>query len=267
MNVRPVAVVVGAQGQLGSALVDSLASDHAIVAFSRRELDVTDHEAVMRCLVGAAPTVILNAVAYNNVDAAEDDAMTALDVNAMALRGLARARPYVEDNPPSPRSVYGQSKLVGEWMAASIHSHYVLRVESLFGGTSARSTIDKLIDAIRRGGEVRAFHDREVSPSFIDDVVMATRELLARSAPFGTYHCVNSGHDSWAAVAEEAATRLGVADPKLLRVSVSDVPLRASRPRYAALDNSKLKTIGVAMPHWRDALARHIARIRSGDPQ
>jgi dTDP-4-dehydrorhamnose reductase len=286
VSARPVAVITGAHGQLGCALADRLAGDYELVALSRRELDVTDHETVMDRMLSAAPKVIFNATAYNNVDGAEDDAFTAFNVNAMAVRSLARAaqttratlvhystdfvfdgktdRPYVEDDLPSPQSVYGQSKLVGEWMAASAPSHYVLRVESLFGGNHARSTIDAFIDALRNGSEVRAFHDREVSPSFVEDVVMATRSLLAHGAAFGTYHCVNSGHDSWYSVAQEAARLLAVADPKLMRVSVTDQRLRASRPQFAALDNAKLSRAGVSMPHWREALARHIGRQTLG---
>ncbi len=282
MSARSVAVITGAQGQLGSALVDRFSGDYELVALSRRELDVTDHDAVMERVLSAAPKVIFNATAYNNVEGAEDDAFSAFAVNAMAVRSLARAaeatgatlvhystdfvfdgktdRPYVEDDLPSPQSVYGQSKLVGEWMAASVQSHYVLRVESLFGGKHARSTIDTFIDALRSGREVRAFHDREVSPSFVDDVVMATRSLLNRGAAFGLYHCVNSEHDSWYGVAQEAARLLAIASPKLERVSVHDQRLRAPRPQFAALNNAKLSAVGIQMPHWREALARHIGR-------
>jgi dTDP-4-dehydrorhamnose reductase len=281
----PVAVITGAHGQLGSALAEQLAGVYQVVAFSRRELDVTNHQVVMQRITEAAPAVILNAVAYTAVDAAEDDAFTAFDVNAMAVRSLARAaeatgavlvhystdfvfdgsteRPYCETDLPAPRSVYAQSKLVGEWMAATVPAHYVLRVESLFGGRNAKSSIDKFIDGFRNGTEVRAFRDREVSPSFVDDVVAATRGLLERRAEFGTYHCVNSGHASWLDVAAEAARCMGIENPRLVPVSVNDVSLRAPRPKYAALDNSKLKAAGVDMPHWRDALARHVARLTS----
>jgi dTDP-4-dehydrorhamnose reductase len=282
---KPVAIVTGASGQLGSALAELLVRDYQVLALSHSDLDITNHQAVVHRIVPMAPTVILNASAYNDVDAAEDDALTAFNVNAIAVRSLARvaeatgailvhyssdfvfdgniSRPYVESDQPSSRSVYGQSKLVGEWMATSLASHYVLRVESLFGGSRTHSTIDGFLSALRGGSEVRAFHDREVSPSFVEDVVMATRVLLECRAPFGLYHCVNSGHASWADVAEEAARRLGVSDAKVKRVSVRDIALRAARPQYAALDNSKLVAAGVAMPDWRDALGRHIARIEA----
>jgi dTDP-4-dehydrorhamnose reductase len=279
---RPVAVVTGANGQLGQALAEQLTSDYEVTAFTRHALDITSHAALMERIGAIAPAVILNCAAYNNVDAAEDDATAAFNVNTMAVKSLARAaeatgavlvhystdfvfdgtlnRPYTEDDQPAPRSVYGQSKLTGEWMAASLVPHYVLRVESLFGGTKRKSTIDSFVETLGAGRQVRTFHDRQVSPSFVDDVVMATRALLAGAAEYGTYHCVNTGHASWSTVAEEVAKRLGRSDADIERLSMDDVRLRAPRPRFAALDNAKLARRGIVMPDWRDALDRYIAR-------
>src|SRR6185503_16594850 len=97
----------------------------------------------------------VNCAAYNDVDGAEGAATTALALNAFAVRSLARAarragagfvhystdfvfdgeqtRPYVEDDPPNPRSAYAASKLLGEWFALEHPGAFVLRVESLFG--------------------------------------------------------------------------------------------------------------------------------------
>ena len=49
-----------------------------------------------------------------------------------------------------PASVYGMSKLLGEWFAADAPAHYILRVESLFGGPRAKSSVDRIIDGICR---------------------------------------------------------------------------------------------------------------------
>ena len=95
-------------------------------------------------------------------------------------------RPYREDDRPNPRSVYAASKLLGEWFAADARSHYVLRVESLFGGLERRKgSLDKIIESIDAGQPVRAFTDRVVSPSYVWDVAEATTALLrSRPAPW-----------------------------------------------------------------------------------
>jgi dTDP-4-dehydrorhamnose reductase len=278
--VKLLALVVGAGGQLGEAMTDQLSVRHAVVPVTRRELDVTNADAVTAMVTDVVPDVIVNCSAYTNVDGAEEDPVAALEINAMAVRILARAatqidatlvhystdfvfdgvtdRPYTEDHAPNPRGTYAMSKLLGEWFAAEAPRHYVLRVESLFGGARPRSSIDRIIDNLRAGHPIRAFVDRSVSPSFVDDVVMATSELLRLSAPFGLYHCVNSGFTNWVGVASELARMLGRPDALIDAIPMASAGLRAPRPLFAALSNQKLIDAGVPMPTWQDALRRHL---------
>jgi dTDP-4-dehydrorhamnose reductase len=152
---------------------------------------------------------------------------------------------------------------VGEWFAADAPRHYVLRVESLFGGPAARSSIDRIIDTLLGGEETRVFVDRIVSPSYVEDVAAATDALVTHEAPFGLYHCVNSGYATWYEVAAEIARQAGVSDEVLRPVTVADVKLRARRPQFAALSNEKLRQAGYEMPAWQDAVRRHLGQRRA----
>jgi dTDP-4-dehydrorhamnose reductase len=235
-----------------------------------------------------APHAIVNCAAFNQVDKAQEDQVTPLEVNAMVVATLARAAaalgavlmhystdfvfsgtaamPYSETDAPEPRSVYAQSKLIGEWMAADAPEHYVLRVESLFGGPMRRSSVDRIVDAVRSGQTAPVFVDRVVSPSYVTDVADASAFILESRPEAGLYHCVNTGHATWLAVGEEIARRLGKSAASLKPVSVNDVSLPAPRPQFAALSNEKLARAGYPMPSWQDALARHLApspRLRS----
>ena len=281
------ALVTGAAGQLGSAIVREFAGGE-VVALTRAELDLADPAAIRAAVAAARPSVVINCAAYNHVDAAETDAVTALQVNAMAVRALAGAAadagavlvhygsdfvfdgtattPYREDDQANPRGVYATSKLLGEWFASGAPRHYVLRVESLFGGARRKSSTDKIIDEIAAGRETRVFVDRTVSPSYVDDVARATRALVEREAPPGLYHCVNSGLCTWHEMAMEIARLLGVT-PRLVPMRVAGVTLLAERPQFCALSNAKLAALGIVMPPWQDALARHIAKYRSGVAQ
>jgi dTDP-4-dehydrorhamnose reductase len=277
-------LLTGAAGQLGSALVAHLRGrGHHVVGSTRAELNITRHENVVRALAQVRPDVIVNCAAYNDVDGAEDAAATTLDVNAFAVRSLARAArehdavlvhfstdfvfegepdrttPYSEDDRPNPQSVYGSSKLLGEWFAAGAPRHYVFRVESLFGGPTSRSSVDRIVAALAAGREARVFVDRVISPSYVQDVAEATEAALARSIPSGVYHCVNSGHTTWYELGREVARAGGYDERLLVPVKVADVPLRASRPQYSALDNGKLAEAGVVMAGWQDAIERYLA--------
>ena len=272
-------LVAGAAGRLGAALVQAFGAD--VLAYGRQELDITDAVAVRKTIARAAPVLIFNCAAFNDVDGAEDRPSQALAVNAYAVRSLARAaescgatfvhfgsdfvfdgaadEPYDETAPASPRSVYGLSKLLGDWFALEAPRGFALRVESLFGSApdwaGRQSSLDHIVDGLERGSNVRVFTDRVVSPSYVPDVVRAVRHLLESKAPPGLYHCVNSGHATWHDVAAEAARLMGV-PPRLQPVTLAETQFRAARPRFCALSNQKLEAAGCAMPAWNDALQR-----------
>lgn len=277
-------MVTGAGGQLGEAMALQLAARHEVVALRRHELDLTDANAVHSMVGAVCPDVIVNCAAFTNVDAAEREPVQALSANAWAVRTLARAavdinatlvhfstdfvfdgtidRPYTEEDAPNPRGTYAVSKLLGEWFAADVPTYYVLRVESLFGGPRGASSIDKMLRMLLTGQEVKAFSDRTVSPSFVEDVVTATMTLLDKSSPSGIYHCVNSGWTTWANLARELGRLLQIPRPEIKEVLMADAGLLAPRPRFAALSNRKLLDEGIDMPTWQSALERYVGSDR-----
>jgi dTDP-4-dehydrorhamnose reductase len=276
-------LVVGAAGRLGAAIVE-IFGDRPVVAHTHASLDITDGDAVRRAVANAAPSAVINCAAFNHVDAAEDRPSEAIAVNALAVRTLARAAdesgatfvhygtdfvfdgsattPYTEESAPAPQSCYAQTKLLGEWFARDATRGFVLRVESLFGaprGWSGRAgSFDQILDALEQGRRVKAFTDRVVSPSYVLDVARATRHLIESGATPGLYHCVNSGHATWFAIAETAARLLGV-EPRIEASTMDAQGLVASRPKYCVLDNGKLAATGFHMPPWPDALTRWLA--------
>ena len=279
-------LVVGAAGRLGASIAQAFAQNQ-VVGLTRATLDITDPESVGRIVERAAPAVIINCAAFNDVDGAEDRPSEALAVNAFAVRSLARAaeacgavvvhystdfvfdgnatEPYAETVAPAPRSTYGLSKLLGEWFALDAPGGFVLRVESLFGSpgqwTGRRGTLDGIVEGLEEGRDVKVFTDRVVSPSYVHDVAAATRYLIESGADPGVYHCVNSGRATWYEVAGEAARLLGV-QARLVPVLLDELQFKAVRPRYCALANQKLADAGFAMPPWQDALGRWLAGRR-----
>ena len=280
--------VVGAGGQLGAAVAEECATAHETVTFRRADLDTTDDAAVAAAMARARPDVIVNGSAFTDVDAAEDHPVDALNVNAFAVRALARAAethgaalvhfstdfvfdgtastPYTEEDRPNPRNVYAASKLLGEWLALEAPRAYVLRVESLFGraanGPAAKGSVAGIVKTLLGGGTPKVFEDRTISPTYVVDAARATRQLLESGAPPGLYHCVNSGSCTWLEFARELARQLGV-EPRFEAVKMADVQLRATRPKYCVLSNGKLRSAAIEMPAWQDAVTRYLATIGS----
>ncbi len=278
-------LVLGANGQLGQAMIGRLAGGHHVMGRTRGELDITQAAAVAGDLRAVRPQVVINCAAYTNVDGAQDEPLSALAVNAWGPLNVARAageidatlvhfstdfvfdgeasQPYSESDLPRPQGTYAVSKLLGEWFSAELPRAYVLRVESLFGGVNAKSSVDFLLKAIRDGKEARAFSDRVVSPSYVDDVVEATSALLEREAPAGLYHCVNTGSTTWFELAQELARLAHRPDAVITAVPMGNAGLRTPRPRFAALSNAKLASVGITMPTWQDALRRYVESTAS----
>jgi dTDP-4-dehydrorhamnose reductase len=279
-------LVTGSSGQLGTAILSAFSECH-ITAHRHGTLDITNIEVVKRAVAEARPNIIINCAAFNLVDDAESRPLDAFALNAFAVRTLARAaeengatlvhygtdfvfaglggpdtEPYDESVAPSPRSVYAASKLVGEWLALESPRAYVLRVESLFGlpadWKGRRGSLDNIVAGLEAGREIPVFTDRTISPSYVVDVAAATRYLVDAGAPYGLYHCVNSGHASWYQVATEVATLLGV-PARLKPITMEDAHFAAARPRFCALSNRKLAAAGFQMPAWQDALRRWLA--------
>lgn len=273
-------LVTGANGQLAHHIIRVFA-DRTVTALDRRQLDVTDADAVQRVVAELAPDLIVNCSAFNDVDGAEDRPHDALAVNAFAVRSLALAAqplgatlvhystdfvfdgsattPYSETDDPAPQSTYAASKLLGEWFALEAPRALVLRVESLFGSPAdwvgRKGSVDNIVDGIRAGRVVPVLTDRIVSPSYSPDVAAATRHLVEADAESGIYHCVNAGQATWEAVAIEVARQLGI-EPRLKRLTMDRLTLKAARPRYCALATAKVAAEGFVMPPWQDALAR-----------
>jgi dTDP-4-dehydrorhamnose reductase len=284
--------VIGATGRLGSILTtELLGRGYRVSTLNYPEFDITNGIQVNSVLRSLKPHTIVNCSAYNAVDAAETNIGAAFAINAHGPSFLAEAaealdvtlvhfstdfvfdgetdRPYTELDRVNPLSVYGASKKAGEDAVRGVARHYILRLESLFGGTGLdghRATVDFLLDSILSRSVVRVVADRTLTPSYVPDVVAATLALIARRSDdgFGTYHCVNSGPTTWYELTREIARQLNIA-VRIETLAASDLKTVARRPRQCALSNDKIQALGIDMPTWQSAIDRHV-RQRSATP-
>jgi dTDP-4-dehydrorhamnose reductase len=275
-----VALVLGADGQLGSAFAKALRSTCRVVAVDVPSVDICAAAEVSEIVRRSRPSTIFNCAAWNGVDQAEYRPLDALYTNAFAVRTLAAlatevgatlvhfstdfvfdgraSTPYGEFDAPGPLSVYGMSKLLGDYAAATTPLHYVLRLSSLYGGARRTSFVDRIAATLAEGKSISVFRDRMVSLSYVPDVLDATLRLVKNGAPYGLYHCAAANFCSWYDVALEVARRMS-ADPSSVQpTAFSNQPTGARRPKFCALSTAKLaKAIG-PLPGWQDALQRYV---------
>lgn len=280
------ACVVGADGQLGRALVAALPG---AVALRRAGLDIADAEAVAgHDFTGV--DVVFNAAAYTAVDRAETEPAAAWRANALGPAHLAAAAarhgftlvhvsteyvfdgtatgPMPEETPLAPLGVYGASKAAGELAVRAAPRHVIARTSWVVGdGGNFVATMARLA---RDGVRPSVVDDQVGRPTFTRDLAAALIALAEREA--GVYHVTNDGDPvSWYGLATEVFTRCGRSPGDVTPVSTAEygalqsragTPPPAHRPANSVLDLSRLTRAGVTMPPWRDALDEHLGTGR-----
>jgi dTDP-4-dehydrorhamnose reductase len=279
--------VVGANGQLGTDLVDALAAvGMETVGLGHADVEVADLDSVRAALADHRPDAVLNTAAFHNMPQCEEHPERAFAVNAAGALNLARVaselgarnvyfstdyvfdgakgEPYVETDPPAPLNVYGASKLAGERLSeVYAPGSLVLRVSGLYGRVPCRhkgeNFITKMIALAGRLPEVRVVTDEILTPTPTRAIAEKTVELLGTNAA-GLLHLTCEGFCSWHEFAREIFTTLGLETP-LGEATVADFPTPFQRPHYSVLANTRLAATGLApMPHWREALGEFLAR-------
>jgi dTDP-4-dehydrorhamnose reductase len=282
-------VLVGASGQLGSALVEAFAG-RELIAPSHAELPFEDGAAVARLLDEARPDVLINCSAFHHVDTCEREPERAFALNALAVDRAAAActardvafmtistdyvfdgtlgRAYREDDTPNPRTAYGVSKLAGELLARR-HGprHYLVRTSGVFGtaGTSNKgyTLIEKVLRQAERGEPTRMVSDMVFSPSYGPHVARAIREIVDAAA-YGTHHVTNGGACSWFEFVRTAFEHAGLGDAPLEPTTYAALGNPTQRPMRSPLENTTFAAAGIApLPPWQTALEEYLAVRRT----
>lgn len=286
-------LLFGADGQVGFELHRSLSVLGSVRACTRSgqlsrglpgtRADFAEPDQAAALVRTLRPRVVVNAVAYTAVDKAEDEADLAQRINAEAVAEIAVAcaetgstlvhystdyvfggqssRPWREDDPVAPLSVYGRSKLAGEQaIRASGCQHLILRTAWVYGarGHNFLRTMLRLAGA---HDQLRVVNDQIGSPTsarWLADIT--AHALRQRPESCGTWHAVSAGACAWNEFAEaifDDALALGLIEraPRVTGIASSEYPTRATRPAFSRLDNTRLRAdFGINAIDWRDAL-------------
>jgi len=285
-----IALILGAGGQLGSALRTLKPEDVALVARDVPQLDLTDPKEIERTIADVKPDVVINAAAYTAVDKAETEVELAFRVNASGAASVAhsaeihnarmiqvstdyvfdgkKSSPYRTDDPAAPLSVYGKSKFAGEQAAlANCQNCLVVRTAWLYSGEGS-NFVKTMLKHMASSPAVRVVDDQVGTPTCARSLAQALWDL-ARTDCRGVLHYTDTGVASWydfaCAIQEEAVT-LGLLEKA---VSVQPIPTRsfprpAPRPPYSVLEKENTwAALNRSANHWRKNLREMLGRIRN----
>ena len=277
-------LLIGANGQLGSDLLKVFqAAGDAVVPVRHAQLDVCSEQQVADNMAKAKPDVVISTAAFHRVEECEVKPELAFQVNGTGAMNLARAcersgavlanfstdyvfdgkksGAYEETDLPSPLSVYGASKVLGEHLvAAYTDRHFVIRTCGLYGvaGSSGKggNFVETMLKKAMAGDAIRVVNDQTLTPTYTGDLAEATRKLIL-TGKYGLYHVSSEGQCSWYEFTRYIFERAGL-KPNLSPVNSSEFASPVKRPANSVLSKAKLGGVGVSIPPWKDALPRYL---------
>ncbi|HEX2055253.1 MAG TPA: dTDP-4-dehydrorhamnose reductase [Nitrospiraceae bacterium] len=269
-------VITGADGQLGRELRRTLA-DFEPVPLDLPTFDLTD-PSCGRHIVEAAPDVVIHAGAYTDVDGAEREQERAMAVNAQGTARVAQAAkrvgarllyistdyvfdgrkvsPYEESDVPSPLNHYGRSKLAGEEQVLLGGGNVlIVRTAWLYGG-EGKHFVKTILALADERPVLRVVADQRGCPTRAQDLAGALRELLDSDTQ-GILNVTNEGSCSWFEFAQEIVAMSGKA-ATVEPITTAQAARLAPRPAYSVLSAERRRRLGIAMPHWKEALRQYV---------
>ncbi|MFZ4520668.1 MAG: dTDP-4-dehydrorhamnose reductase [Bacteroidales bacterium] len=281
-------LVTGSNGQLGNEL-RTLAADHPddhFIFTDVAELDITSEEAIEALVLKDRPEAIINCAAYTAVDKAEQEDNLAFLINATAVGNLARVasrfnallihistdyvfdgkgyKPYIEDDPTNPVSLYAKSKHAGEQQVQSYATRAIIIRTSWLYSEFGHNFVKTILKYGKERGQLNVVFDQTGTPTYARDLAKAILLILAsKQAVSGVevLHYSNEGVASWYDFAKTIVEISGISC-KISPIETKDYPLPAVRPFYSVFNKSKIKQrYSLEIPYWKDGLKECMERM------
>ena len=283
-------LITGANGQLGSE-IRRKAGNYPGMSFhftDIEELDICDAKAVSDYLDSNPVKFIVNCAAYTAVDQAENEAEKAMVINAGAADILAgesdrrkiqlihistdyvfdgeNNRPYRENDPVSPQTIYGKTKLAGEIAVRKSGSGIIIRTSWLYS-VFGHNFVKTILRLSQERDQLQVVFDQTGSPTNAGDLASAILEMVKsdhkekKEPRLDIYNFSNRGICSWYEFAT-AIKDLAGSDCLIKPVESKDYPTPTPRPRYSVMDTKKIiHDYSTEIPHWRESLKQCILEL------
>ena len=279
-------LITGCNGQLGNEMQLLEKEDAANNYFNTdvAELDITNVEAIEQFLAANNIDGIVNCAAYTAVDKAEANEEFCTLLNAEAPGYLAHAIgkrggwmiqistdyvfdgtqhiPYQEDEDTCPNSVYGRTKLVGEFNVLKLcPQSMVIRTAWLYS-TFGNNFVKTMIRLGNERPELGVVADQIGTPTYARDLARIIMTAISKGIQPGIYHFTNEGVASWYDFTKAIHRLAGITTCHVRPLHTSEYPTAAQRPPYSVLDKTKIKqTYGIEIPYWEESLKECIDKL------
>ena len=289
-------VLLGAKGQVGSELQRSVANIGTMVVTTRNEVNFESLSTVRSLLLQEKPHIVINAVAYTQVDKAELEPELAHRVNVDTVEVIANEvkknngllihystdyvfdgknnKPYYEKDRPNPLNVYGKTKWLSEQVIAQSGCNYLIFRTSWIHAPQGNNFINTFLKLMHDRETIHIVDDQTGTPTSAELIADITAQVLRKIVSSNTidpslkgiYHLTACGMTNWydyACLIVKMAQRLGHSfKGSLIPIRSSDYKSLAIRPTYSVLNTEKLRTtFNIILPDWELLVRQCLTRI------
>ena len=290
------ALVVGASGQLGGALVALLRSRGVPVEGTHcsrprpgsTPLDIRDGAEVRRRLDAIAPDLVF--LAQNTpggVDFCEEHPDEAAAVIVGGTRHVLEATarrsarivffssdyvfdgesgPYCEEAAPCPISAYGLAKLEAEGLVQAYpHGALIVRTTAVFSwAPGTKNFAMQVHENLRAGKSFRVPNDQWCNPTLAEYLAEACFQLVETGRD-GTFNVVGRDWMPRSQLAAALARAMSLDPARIQAVPTRELRQKARRPLKGGLTTDKLReALGSPPPDLAQALELFSTRFRQG---
>ena len=278
-------LITGAKGMLAKAVINRLKNENELICTDVADLDITDSEAVEKFVSEKKPEYIINCAAYTAVDKAETAGEIVEKINSNGPGNLAKVAKennstlvhistdyvfggaldineiYKEDDEKSPVTAYGITKLHGEeQVQKNTDKYYIFRTAWLYG--DGNNFVRTMLNLGESKDELNVVADQHGSPTYAVDLANYIGEAIEKKIPYGIYHATNEGFTTWYEFTKtifEYANITCKVNPVTTEEYIEMMKVtQAIRPKNSKLSKQKLKSQGINIPEWKDALKRYL---------
>ena len=298
---KPVIIVSGKNGQLGSELFDIavLYPQFDFHFFSRDDLDISNNKKLNEVFEKLKPSFFINTAAYTAVDTAETEQEQAYIINAASVGNIAKCCsnhqthlihistdyvfdgngniPYTEEDICKPVNYYGYTKWLGEELALNNNTGIttIIRTSWVYS-KYGNNFVKTMLRLMNERDEINVVNDQLGSPTNAKDLAEAILCLIVnretgngkqetrnekQETRNGIFHFTNSGIISWYDFAV-AIRDIKNFNCKINPIPTSSYPTPAKRPAYSVMKKEKIIAVfGIELKDWKKSLGECLSAL------
>ncbi|EOX1305314.1 dTDP-4-dehydrorhamnose reductase [Vibrio cholerae] len=290
-------LILGKTGQLAKSMQGSSVTQFDCTFLDREECDFCNFENLEDKIIEIRPSIIINCVAYTNVEKAEleseQEKVEAINTRAVsviaksaALLGIpvihistdyvfagdcgVRVRGYLETDATNPINKYGISKLNGELaLIESCSKYIIIRTSWLFSEHSG-NFFSNFVEKAKVPAEFNIVNDQTGNPTYCGDLASAIATIVERYlvddfVKYGIYHYCGYPTTTWFDFAEYISKAIYNEYNKEIVVNpiqTSKLDLKAKRPINSSLSTKKIEfDYSIVSQNWKNAVNKILKEV------